>query len=306
VELVDQIGLVILSGTVLWVLSILLVDVYEVPFSKLRNGIEALWFLLTVPMQRREPLEADHTRIAELEHWNRTWSHPEIGDFYMWDGSSYVETSWKKTDSGLEYYTDRNTWITTVRSTGMTLGSWCRSCKSPAHGAEYCRRCVDNYGYREGKKRYKLPNGCYVDTYEETLCEVCTEPLPLYWSRICSMECGRKLEELEEPRCKDTMCVNRTKTTCKDCCEDTGHTIGGRCGKCHWDHRYGRKDRCKDTMCGGYGTVYRDGRCKGCYEVRMKERRCAWCGNTKKVQWSGDDGHWFCNALCPFNYQTEP
>lgn len=233
------------------------------PWEWVRNGIEASWFLLTYPTRKQEPLQADSARILELEHWNRTWSHPEIGDFYMWDGSSYVETSWKKTDSGLEYYTDRDTWITTVRSTGMTLGSWCRSCKSPAHGAEYCRRCVDNYGYREEKKRYKLPNGCYVDTYEETLCEVCEEPLPLYWSRICSMECGRKLEEMEEPRCKD-------------------------------------------TMCGGYGTVYRGGRCKGCYEVRMKERRCAWCGTAKKVQWSGDDGHWFCNALCQVNYQTEP
>ena len=277
-ELVDQIGLVILSGTVLWVLSILLVDVYEVPFSKLRNGIEALWLLLTVPMQRKqEPLEADHTRIAELEHWNRTWSHPEIGDFYTWDGSSYVETSWKKTDSGLEYYTDRNTWITTVRPTGengydytpgpgrvwsvpkgATLGSWCRSCKSPAHGAEYCRRCVDNYGYREGKKRYKLPNGRYVDTYEETLCEVCKEPLPLHWSRICSAECGQK-----------------------------------------------QRDRCKDTMCGGYGIVYRDGRCKGCYEVRMKERRCARCGRTGAQIW-GDGKRYYCNDGCREKYQTEP
>lgn len=247
----DVFGLVILSGTVIWVLS--------------------LWSLLTAPVQRhQEPLQADPVRISELEEWNRTWCHPELGNFYAWDGSSYVETSWKKTDSGLEYYTDRDTWITTVRSTGMTLGSWCRSCKSPAHGAEYCRRCVDNYGYREGKKRYKLPNGRYVDTYEETLCEVCEEPLPLYWSRICSAECGGKLEE----------------------------------------------PRCKDTMCGGYGTVYRGGRCKGCYEVRSREYRkaqlamwsvgrCAWCGKTGAQLWN-DGKRWFCNALCQVNYQTEP
>lgn len=236
------------------------------------NIVEALWLLLTVPMQRREPLEADPDKIRELQQWNWEWQHPalELGEFYLWIDGRWQEQfrpkkepEYQAESRGSESY-DYTPGPGRVWSVpkGMTLGSWCRSCQSPAHGAEYCRRCVDNYGYREGKKRYKLPNGCYVDTYEETLCEVCKEPLPLYWSRICSAECGGKLEELEETRCKD-------------------------------------------TMCGGYGTVYRLGLCKGCCTVRMRDRCCSWCGKTGGQLWN-DGKRYYCNDGCRERYYTEP